>query len=629
MSAPTPAPGRPCVTARVIKEWTADDAARLQKQKFLSGHLPLGVQGYLPRPDRLIKNRYHIFQPLVEDDKGWHWLYPNTALSNAIFVPKEYIEIGQPQLPTPRIVGLDKPFNVVKAKKNTNNPLAHFITTFLETCVEARESLELSGVSGEQLGVLTREHGVLHIVTQIIDGMETAKTFDMFRNGMPSLKDLISKGKRLKDFAQSDKQKLDNMLALYAIVYFCEDSTFPDGIKGHVYGGRTIRGWECFKQHDANIRSNSPVIGGTNHYETIKRFRREEEKKGKKCDHVFVPIALLKKPKLSDTARGFQAWAEQAIISLFGSYHPGILRISGEISNYSHFWSSTVAQKIYGIVQQLTRSSNPQRPAECPNFGPGAIRSYLHGLNWSSPVMEMFYDEAGLWTRILIKDNKGKPLLWQFIGPPRRVRDDLWEQRDRTADAATPGGHGSLADDADANAIAQATTAFSDLTLKNRRAMPDPHPNQKVPYTRSFRSCNIISDRSGKDEECCKSQIVPGFNPIKDEMPRTCPFCGRLRRFCTFTIDNVLWANCEGDNKHWRGLTIFEPIGQLWKQPVLIGKFKGVEQVVYDGAAFDADDEMEEDVEQQWSAFGRKKSTKNADDGAEEIDFTDIKFLDA
>ncbi|KZL83864.1 hypothetical protein CI238_10308 [Colletotrichum incanum] len=557
MSAPTPAPGRPCVTARVIKEWTADDAARLQKQKFLSGHLPRGVQGYLPRPDRLIKNRYHIFQPLVEDDKGWHWLYPNTALSNAIFVPKEYIEIGQPQLPTPRIVGLDKPFNVVKAKKNTNNPLAHFITTFLETCVEARESLELSGVSGEQLGVLTREHGVLHIVTQIIDGMETAKTFDMFRNGMPSLKDLISKGKRLKDFAQSDKQKLDNMLALYAIVYFCEDSTFPDGIKGHVYGGRTIRGWECFKQHDANIRSNSPI------------------------------------------------------------------------SNYSHFWSSTVAQKIYGIVQQLTRSSNPQRPAECPNFGPGAIRSYLHGLNWSSPVMEMFYDEAGLWTRILIKDNKGKPLLWQFIGPPRRVRDDLWEQRDRTADAATPGGHGSLADDADANAIAQATTAFSDLTLKSRRAMPDPHPNQKVPYTRSFRSCNIISDRSGKDEECCKSQIVPGFNPIKDEMSRTCPFCGRLRRFCTFTIDNVLWANCEGDNKHWRGLTIFEPIGQLWKQPVLIGKFKGVEQVVYDGAAFDADDEMEEDVEQQWSAFGRKKSTKNTDDGAEEIDSTDIKFLDA
>ncbi|GJC85749.1 hypothetical protein ColLi_08587 [Colletotrichum liriopes] len=96
MSAPTTAPGRPYMTAKVIKEWTADDAAQLREQKLLSRHLPLGVRGYLPRPERLIKDRYYIFQPWVEDDKGWHWLHPNTSFSNAVFVPKEYIEIEHP-----------------------------------------------------------------------------------------------------------------------------------------------------------------------------------------------------------------------------------------------------------------------------------------------------------------------------------------------------------------------------------------------------------------------------------------------------------------------------------------------------------------------------------------------------
>ncbi|KAJ0165901.1 hypothetical protein CTA2_9556 [Colletotrichum tanaceti] len=868
MSAPSPAKGTPCMTARVIREWTQDDVDRLEKQGFISGHLHRGIQGYILQPDRLVQNQYYIFQPLIEDENGWHFLHPNEDYQNAVFVHKNYIELGEPQLPMPRIVGIDKPFNVAKARKNMESPLAQFITAFLETCVATGDSLQISGVSGEQIGLLKRENGILNMTNRIIEGMKTANTFDMFKNGLPSLKDLIMKGKKIHDFARADKQKLENMLTLYVIVYFFNDPTSPALVQALIYGGRTIRGWERFKEHDTNIRSATPVIGGTNHYETVKRIRREEVEKGNKCGHVYIPIALMKKPQLSDTARSFQAWAEQTIISLFRSYHPGILRMPDELHNYSHFWSSAVAQKLTEIVLKLTWSNDPQRPAEFPKFGPKATPGLMHGLNWSSPVMEMFHDEAGLWTRILVKDVHGTPLYWQFRGPPRRVRDDKyvneadrktigllsrrmpsgmghssdqqffrislrqdageswpvkpgeyvvpvveimcdpdaihphvyaavpdvggfdcwaqarrvairveyldergdtysrycrprrifcfykslpashgtpeqihclergwsrimslmatfiwdwqnrpgglpsdiidswkarvraieydlftqtfkvavmkkepmgrpkllsfddtlqrmrnlygniaigypkwtegvvanrsqgiqgqlndfdsWEQRDRTANAGNKG-YGSLATASDAAAVAKAVADISDLTLNNRRAMPDPHPGQKFAYTRQFRNCNLISGRSGKDTETCRTTSVPGYPPVNGQEPKTCPFCSRLRRFCTYTIGVELWANIEGEEKkHWKGLTVFESEGVHWKRPLLIGKFKGVEQVVYDATAFDADDEVEEDAGQEWSAHGRQKSNKKVDDGEGEVDFNDdIKFLDA
>ncbi|OBR06095.1 hypothetical protein CH63R_10215 [Colletotrichum higginsianum IMI 349063] len=173
---------------------------------------------------------------------------------------------------------------------------------------------------------------------------------------------------------------------------------------------------------------------------------------------------------------------------------------------------------------------------------------------------------------------------------------------------------------------AQVTNAFGTMSLGDTRAMPDSHSGQTYSYNKRFRSCNLIQGRAAKPDECCKPIVVTGED---GESLQTCPFCQRLRRLCTFTDGHTLWTNFESkENMWWRGLTLFEPLGQLWKDSLLIGKFKGVETVVYDGAAFDPDDEMEADAN-VWHASGRTMGGAKEED-EEELDVNKIaKFFDA
>ncbi|CCF41781.1 hypothetical protein CH063_11954 [Colletotrichum higginsianum] len=503
-------------------------------------------------------------------------------LGNSVFVEKSCLVLGRPRLQTPRIVGLDKSFDLAKVRKNLETPWARFLAAFFETCLAAEDSLVRSGVSPEQMGLLKRQNGVPFLVDAIIDGMTRAGTLDLFRNEMPSIDQLSAKGKRLKDFTANDKRKLENTLTLYVIVYVRKNLS-QGKLEGLLYGGRTIKGYDRFVQHDDNINSESITKSAINHYQTAKKFE------------------------------------------------------NSEVSSSSHFWSSTVAQKISSIVEQLTVSNDPRNPALFPKFGPKAIRGLDHGLNWSSPVMEMFHEEAGLWTRTLIRDANGNPSYWDFKGPPRKVSRDFtnWEQRSRgaagsagntyTGAGPSRGGRGG-GGRGGGRGGAQVTNAFGTMSLGDTRAMPDSHSGQTYSYNKRFRSCNLIQGRAAKPDECCKPIVVTGED---GESLQTCPFCQRLRRLCTFTDGHTLWTNFESkENMWWRGLTLFEPLGQLWKDSLLIGKFKGVETVVYDGAAFDPDDEMEADAN-VWHASGRTMGGAKEED-EEELDVNKIaKFFDA
>ncbi|OBR06094.1 hypothetical protein CH63R_10214 [Colletotrichum higginsianum IMI 349063] len=374
MSASGPAQRMPCMTAEVVKEWTEKDAVALKRtHDLLSRPIPLGTLGYVPKPDNVSKGKYVAFQPWVKDDRGYRYMFVNN-LGNSVFVEKSCLVLGRPRLQTPRIVGLDKSFDLAKVRKNLETPWARFLAAFFETCLAAEDSLVRSGVSPEQMGLLKRQNGVPFLVDAIIDGMTRAGTLDLFRNEMPSIDQLSAKGKRLKDFTANDKRKLENTLTLYVIVYVRKNLS-QGKLEGLLYGGRTIKGYDRFVQHDDNINSESITKSAINHYQTAKKFE------------------------------------------------------NSEVSSSSHFWSSTVAQKISSIVEQLTVSNDPRNPALFPKFGPKAIRGLDHGLNWSSPVMEMFHEEAGLWTRTLIRDANGNPSYWDFKGPPRKVREDqyIWE----------------------------------------------------------------------------------------------------------------------------------------------------------------------------------------------------------
>ncbi|KAK2018952.1 hypothetical protein LZ32DRAFT_653687 [Colletotrichum eremochloae] len=224
------------MTARVIQAWTEDEAAALQKT------------------EKVYKGKYVVFQPWIEDDKGYHCLYSN-KMGNAVFVNRSRLQLGHPKLRSPRIVGPDRPFNLAKVRGNLDSPLARFLESFRETCIKAEESLVAAGIIPMQMTLLKKEGSIKFMVNQIIEGMKNAGTLDLFRNGMPSLKQLCTNGKRLRGFTDHDKNRLCSPLMLYAIVYFRDVS--QDQLEGLIYGGRTINGWERFNEHEGNITSKS------------------------------------------------------------------------------------------------------------------------------------------------------------------------------------------------------------------------------------------------------------------------------------------------------------------------------------------------------------------------------------
>ncbi|KAK2066093.1 hypothetical protein LY76DRAFT_630804 [Colletotrichum caudatum] len=108
--------------------------------------------------------------------------------------------------------------------------------------------------------------------------------------------------------------------------------------------------------------------------------------------------------KAIETEKLPNAWLYQAAIALGHSYHPAT-NVKPEKSNQTGpSLSGNVSRPLSDISKKLTKTENPQRPALCPNFGPNAISDLIHGLNFSSPLMETFHTEASIRNRALTSD---------------------------------------------------------------------------------------------------------------------------------------------------------------------------------------------------------------------------------
>ncbi|KAK1508462.1 hypothetical protein CTAM01_02248 [Colletotrichum tamarilloi] len=164
------------------------------------------------------------------------------------------------------------------------------------------------------------------------------------------------------------------------------------------------------------IESTMPSPYSVNHYEYMKSFLKKH--KGK---WAIYPIAKMEKPDPSDDP-SWHAWAEQAMIALYDAYHPGMRDMSWEgFNNPVTCLPGQVASiftKIAASVTKLEAFSSFARPRFKASPGPES------GLNWNSPVLELYRVANRLWTgpeRIRHEDG---PSCWLYNGTPCRVEDN-------------------------------------------------------------------------------------------------------------------------------------------------------------------------------------------------------------
>ncbi|KAK2001294.1 hypothetical protein LX36DRAFT_747045 [Colletotrichum falcatum] len=406
------------ITARVIRDWTEKDAAQLRKEGLLSFPMLAGTVGILQKPDQRVKG-YMVFDPKIQCLVRWKSVFSSKGLKGIVFVPEKYLELGHPVQRIPAIHGLHNPANIAKVDRTSQITFASLLTAFLESCVLNKESLGLAGVSSEQLALLQPKDAISRMVTNMIQGFKNMGTLDLFWNGMPTLQEIASKTTEAKKLPNDVKAQLNGKMVLYITIYACEDGSPPTGIRAHCFWGMSAKGIKYVDDEQLRIESASPAHLGFNHYETAKKFLHEKNGKW-----AIFPIAMMETPQLANGERSWHTWLHQAVIALGHSYHPATDFKIGKATRAGPFWSGSVSRLFSDISKKLTQTENPQHPAPFPNFGPSAISDLIHGLDFNSPVMEVFHTEAGIWTRSLMRHEDGKPHCWIFRGPPRKVRDN-------------------------------------------------------------------------------------------------------------------------------------------------------------------------------------------------------------
>lgn len=255
-------------------------------------------------------------------------------------------------------------------------------------------------------------------------GFEKMGTLDLFRNGMPSLKEIISRATEVDRLPAGERNNLDNEHVLYITVYYGKDDSSSGNFKAHCFWKMSTKGTEYVNSQRQKIESTVPSRYSVNHYEYMKSFLKEH--KGK---WAIYPIAKMGKPDPSDDP-SWHTWAEQAMIALYDAYHPGMRDMSWEgFKNPATCLPGQVASIFTTIAALLTKSeafSSFARPSFQASPGPeSGIESGLEsGLNWNSPVLELYRVANGLWTGPERIRHENSTSCWLYKGPPCRVEDN-------------------------------------------------------------------------------------------------------------------------------------------------------------------------------------------------------------
>ncbi|KAK1639865.1 hypothetical protein BDP81DRAFT_447467 [Colletotrichum phormii] len=384
-----------------------------------------GTDGIIRDPAEKIYDRYLWFEVYGRGDFAWGLHCNPQKFKDRLIVPERYLEIG-PRLASCSCKELDKSAPVVKADKNIERPFERLLVTFFKSWESQNHALGLAGVSLRQLDMLKKPGEIASIAKKMVQGFENMGTLDLFRNSMPGLKDIISKVTEYNKLSAKERDDLDTKCVLYITVYHGEDEVFPYNFTAHCFWKMSTEGTKYVEGQRQKIESTLPSRYSVNHYEYMKNFLKEPNRKW-----AIYPIAKMEKPNPSE-GPAWHTWAEQAIIALYDAYHPSMRDMSWEgLNNPATCLPGHVASILTRIAGSITASRAFSSFAR-PNF---TVRfDSESGLNWNSSVLELYRIKNGLWTgpekirHVLTgpqRDRLGPHIYcWLYKGPPCRVEDN-------------------------------------------------------------------------------------------------------------------------------------------------------------------------------------------------------------
>ncbi|KAI3552449.1 hypothetical protein CSPX01_00198 [Colletotrichum filicis] len=403
------------VRARIRKFWIPSEHASLDDTAGNHMMLDEGIAGIVRNPAKKTKNRYLEFEVYDREETRWG-LYDNPKrFKDPAIVSEDFLEIVT--LPASgSLTEVNKPTPVAKADESIEMPFESLLVTFFESCKIRNDDLDLAGVSLRQLDMLKQPKKITSIAGKMVQGLEKMGTLDLFRDGMLSLKEIISRATEVDRLPAEEKNKLDNEHVLYITVYHGKDDSSSENPRTHCFWKMSTKGTEYVNSQRQKIESTVPSPYSVNHYEYMKGFLKKH--KGK---WAIYPIAKTEKPDPSEDS-SCHAWAEQAMIAPYDAYHPGMRDMSWEgFNNPVTYLSGQVTSIFTTIAASVTKSeafSSLARPGFKASPGPES------GLNWNSRVLELCRVANGLWTgqeRIRHEDG---PSCWLYKGPPCRVEDN-------------------------------------------------------------------------------------------------------------------------------------------------------------------------------------------------------------
>ncbi|KAI3555440.1 hypothetical protein CABS01_14806 [Colletotrichum abscissum] len=291
------------VRARISKLWNPSDHASLLGKK--GNHLILdeGTAGIIRNPTEKIEDRYLKFEVYGQEDTRWGLYCSTKKFKDFAIVSEEILEMVT--LPAPgSLTEVDKPTPVAKADESIEIPFERLLVTFFESCKIRNDDLDLAGVSLRQLEMLKQPKKITSIAGKMVQGFEKMGTLDLFRGGMPSLKEIISRATEVDRLPAEERNNLDNEHVLYITVYHGKDDSSSENFRAHCFWKMSTKGTEYVNSQRQKIESTMPSRRSVIRYEYMKNFLKSH--KGK---WAIYPIAKMEKPDPSD-GLSWHTWAE-------------------------------------------------------------------------------------------------------------------------------------------------------------------------------------------------------------------------------------------------------------------------------------------------------------------------------
>ncbi|KAJ9150239.1 hypothetical protein NKR23_g3636 [Pleurostoma richardsiae] len=301
-----------------------------------------------------------------------------------------------------------------KAAKDEEMPFKIFVHALFQAVLESRSTREdgqedssLTVILGESQFRLLNENKN-EIVDTLIQGFKSAGTLKFFSTRLPSAQEVWDSFRRttfanVKEFA--------DRVVIYLNIYKSRDGAIA---LWATYGGITKklynRAVNNATGHRISIEGEELPRRGVNHYAITRNYIRELG--GEWANFPMMVFDGANTPIFR--FHGFQEWAENLIILLFGGFND---MFYGDESPEG----KTLIWARHASCVQFFKSCYDATVA-APGLSGFKMSQIPTGCNFSSPLRDVASGERTEWLRYLIRNASGQPWMWQFHRPPLRIR---------------------------------------------------------------------------------------------------------------------------------------------------------------------------------------------------------------